>query len=241
MTSGNALVSTERNVTARSVGSSAKPRGGDDLRLVTAAKRGHAGAFDALCQPLTKVLFLRTYRITRNREDAEDAVQDSLLRAFLHIRTFDGRSRFSTWITRIAINSALMVLRKKRSSREAHLEIPMEAGADMAEWEAVDQSANPEESYAQREMEFIVRTEIRDLRPTIRETFELQKLQECSMKETAGKMGISVAAAKARLHHGKAALRKAVRLRTRTHCCAQGHSVRERCGLQQRTHGLPLA
>src|SRR5450755_2969075 len=93
-----------------------------EFRLVAAAKNGHAAAFDALCHPHTKRLFRHTYRITRNREDAEDALQDSFLRASVHIHKFDGRSSFSTWLTRIAVNSALMILRKKRGSRETAME-----------------------------------------------------------------------------------------------------------------------
>jgi RNA polymerase sigma-70 factor (ECF subfamily) len=86
--------------------------------LVAAAKQGQAEAFATLCQPLARKLIQSAHRITRNREDAEDALQDALLSAFIHMKNFDGRSSFSTWLTRIAINSALMTLRKKRSSRE---------------------------------------------------------------------------------------------------------------------------
>jgi len=92
--------------------------------LVAAAKQGQAEAFGALCEPLARKLIQSAHRITRNREDAEDALQNAFLSAFIHIKNFDGRSSFSTWLTRIAINSALMTLRKKRSSRE----IPIGSG-----------------------------------------------------------------------------------------------------------------
>jgi RNA polymerase sigma-70 factor, ECF subfamily len=97
--------------------------------LVAAAKQGQVEALGALCQPLARKLIHSAQRITRNREDAEDALQDAFLSAFIHIKNFDGRSSFSTWLTRIAINSALMTLRKKRSSQE----VPVgsgELGAD---------------------------------------------------------------------------------------------------------------
>src|SRR5258707_9623838 len=91
-----------------------------EQELLAAAKCGDAAAFDQLFQPIAKRTFQIVYRITRNREDAEDALQDSFLRAFLHIKTFETRSGFSSWFTRIAINSALTTLRKNRNS----LEIP---------------------------------------------------------------------------------------------------------------------
>jgi len=184
-----------------------------EFHLVAAAKSGHAAAFDALCHPHTKRLFRSTYRITRNREDAEDAVQDSFFRAFVHIRKFDGRSSFSTWLTRIAINSALMIRRKKRGSRETTMETPEQLDTERLEWEVADHASNPEEECAQSEIGNILRAEIRDLRPTLRTVFELKHLQEFSLTETAGKMGISLAAAKARVFHGKSALRKALALR----------------------------
>ena len=87
-----------------------------DDRLVAAAQTGDTSAFDELCKRHTQRIFRMTHRITRNHEDAEDALQDCLLNAFIHLRSFDGRSRFSTWLTRIAMNAALMKLRKNRVS-----------------------------------------------------------------------------------------------------------------------------
>ena len=98
-----------------------------DERLVAAAKMGHTAAFDELCRRHAEKIFHVAHRITRNREDAEDAVQESFLREFIHLKSFDGRSRFSTWLTRIAINSALMSLRKNRRSREIPMEKPIES------------------------------------------------------------------------------------------------------------------
>jgi RNA polymerase sigma-70 factor (ECF subfamily) len=187
--------------------------GSSEFHLVAAARNGHAAAFDALCHPHTKRLFRSTYRITKNREDAEDALQDSFLRAFVHIHKFDGRSSFLTWLTRIAINSALMILRKKRASRETALGVPEQLDTKRLEWEVADHASNPEEECSQSEMGKILRAEIRDLRPTLRAVFEIKHLQEFSLRETAGKMGISLSAAKARAFHGRSALRKALTLR----------------------------
>jgi RNA polymerase sigma-70 factor (ECF subfamily) len=182
--------------------------------LVAAAKYGQNVAFDVLCERLAPRILRVLYRITKNREDAEDALQDSFLRAFLHIGKFDGRSAFSTWLTRIAINSALMILRKKRTSQEISLEGSADSGAKASSREMPDPAANPEKRYAQQERENILRGVISTLRPAMRKVIEVQRLQEHSMKETAAIIGISVPAAKARLFHAKVALRKAPRLRS---------------------------
>jgi RNA polymerase sigma-70 factor, ECF subfamily len=189
----------------------------EQVGLLARARGGHSEAFDALCEPHKRRLLRNTYRITRNHEDAEDALQDSFLRAFLHINRFDGRSAFSTWLTRIAINSALMIIRKRRSWRVAGFEIPEELGVEELEWDVTDHAANPEQSYAQREIENILASEIRALRPSIRTAIEMQQLQELSTRETAGRLGISVAAAKSRLFHGRVALRSAMRRKARGH------------------------
>jgi RNA polymerase sigma-70 factor, ECF subfamily len=187
----------------------------DQLGLLAQARGGHSEAFDALCQPHKRRLLRNTYRITRNHEDAEDALQDSFLKAFLHIDKFDGRSAFSTWLTRIAINSALMIIRKRRSWRVTGLGIPGELGVEELEWDVTDHAANPEQTYAQREIENILASEIRALRPSIRTAIEMQQIQELSTRETAGRLGISVAAAKSRLFHGRVALRSAMRGKAR--------------------------
>jgi RNA polymerase sigma factor (sigma-70 family) len=190
------------------------PHGLNENTVLAAAKRGQTAAFDELWQAHTKRILRTTYRITRNREDAEDALQDSFLRAFLHIKDFDGRSSFSTWLTRIAINSALMILRKKRSSFELPMDDCRDHEGNPAFTDVPDRAPDPEAHCAQREREGILRGAIRALRPTIRQAIELQKLQEHSLEETAKMMGLSVGAAKSRLHHGKAALRKSLKPET---------------------------
>lgn len=184
--------------------------------LLAAAKRGQEEAFGALCQPLARKLIQTTQRITRNREDAEDALQDAFLSAFIHIKNFDGRSSFSTWLTRIAINASLMTLRKKRSSRQIPVG-PSELGANGVGWEVPDPSPNPEKVCAQREKGRLLREAIRGLPPTIRQVVEIQQLQEISVKEAAKMMGISVTAVKGRLFHARRALRRACSLRTNQH------------------------
>jgi len=98
------------------------PRVVSDERLVAAARRGHRGAFDQLCERHARKMFRIAHRVVRNREDAQDVVQECFLKAFIHLESFDGRSRFSTWLTRIAMNAALMKLRKRHLSRELPVE-----------------------------------------------------------------------------------------------------------------------
>lgn len=179
-----------------------------DEKLLAAAKIGHSCAFDDLYKRHAEKMFRITYRITRNREDAEDAVQECFLNAFLHLKNFDGRSRFSTWLTRIAMNAALMKLRKNPPSRE----VPIDDAADTSELRSEhplsDFSPNPEEHCTKSEQEAILRDAIAKLRPKIRKAVEIHKLQECSLEETAEVLGTSVAAVKGRMFHAKAVLRK---------------------------------
>ncbi len=207
-------VCTEENLVMESLALRDECERLDEKRLVAAAKYGESVAFDVLCERLTPRILRSLLRITKNREDAEDALQDSLLSAFVHISEFDGRSAFSTWLTRIAINSALMILRKKRTSREISLDISADSEAKPVSWEMPDHAPNPEKRYAQNERENILHMAISALRPTVRKVVELQQLQEHSMKETAQIIGISVPAAKARLFHAKVALRKAPRIKS---------------------------
>jgi RNA polymerase sigma-70 factor (ECF subfamily) len=169
--------------------------------------------FDELCQPHFKKLFQITFRITRNREDAEDAMQDCLLQAYLHMGDFDGRSSFATWLTRIAINSALMTLRKRRGHQYVSLDRHADPEIPTGLLEVVDHSPHPEQQYLVRERERKLRQAVRSLRPSLRRVVEIQQLEERSMKETAKLMGLSVCATKGRLFHAKAALRRSYKLK----------------------------
>src|SRR5260370_171682 len=166
-----------------------------DERLVAAAKTRHSGAFDDLYKRHAEKMFRITYRIIRNREDA---VQECFLNAFLHLKNFDGRSRFSTWLTRIAMNAALMKLRKNHASREVPIDESAETSELRSEHQLSDFSPNPEEHCTKSEREAILRDAIAKLRPKIRKAVEIHKLQECSLEETAEVLGTSVVAVKGR-------------------------------------------
>src|SRR5258708_15926843 len=179
-----------------------------DERLVAAAKIGHSGAFNNVYKCYAEKMLRIAYRILGNREDAEDAVQECFLNVLLHLKNFDGRSRFSTWLTRIAINAALMKLRKNHASREVPIDESAETGELRSEHQLSDSSPNPEEHCTKSEREALLRDAIAKLRPKIRKAVEIHKLQECSLEETAEVLGTSVAAVKGRIFHARAVLRK---------------------------------
>jgi RNA polymerase sigma factor (sigma-70 family) len=182
-------------------------------RLIAAAKNGHSAAFGALCERHAEMILRVTFRITRNREDAEDAVQDSFMSAFVHITNFDERSRFATWLTRIAINSALGQLRKKRGIREIPMDETNPAAESRPHLEIPDRAPNPEENFRLHERREIIGAAVGRLRPRNRRVVEVHQLGEFSVKETAKILGISIAAAKARMFHARAALRRMPMLR----------------------------
>jgi RNA polymerase sigma factor (sigma-70 family) len=183
-----------------------------DENLVAVAKKGRRVAFDELHQRHAGKMFRIARRITRNREDAEDAVQECFLRAFMHLKAFDGRSKFLTWLTRIATNAALMKLRKNRTSREVPVRDSAETLDLRVEDALVDSLPNPEEWLAKSEQEAVLRDAIGKLRPSLRKTIEVYQLQDSSLHETAEILGISIAATKARMFHARAALRRAKEL-----------------------------
>ena len=188
----------------------AMSRGGNRLNeasLMLTGENEHSTAFATLSDQYREQLFRAAHRITRTREDAEDAVQDTLLRAFVHLGEFEGRSNVGTWLTSIAVNSALMLLRKKRASREIATGHNNDFGGDDLCCEITDHAPNPETLYAQAEEQRILRTAIQRLRPNLRVVVQIH-LQGRSMRETAEALGISVSAAKARLFHAKKALRR---------------------------------
>jgi len=165
--------------------------------------------FARLSEQYREQLFRLAHRITRTPQDAEDAVQDTLLRAFVHMGDFEGRSSFGTWLTRITINSALMILRRKRTSLEFAIGRNNDSGGDDLCYEITDHAPSPETRYAQTEEQRILRTAIQRLRPNLRVVVQIH-LQGRSLRETAEALGISLTAAKGRLFHAKKALRRSL-------------------------------
>jgi RNA polymerase sigma-70 factor (ECF subfamily) len=180
-----------------------------DSSLVAAAKYGDTRAFEELvCRYERRVLAV-AQRITSNREDAEDVAQESFHKAFLHLDTFEERARFSTWLTRIVINEAYMLLRRRQRVVEVLLENEDDA-LKSASKAFVDQRPSPEESCWRRERTELLTAAINRLRPTMRRTILLRDIEERSVEETAQILGTSISAVKARLSHGRRRLRETV-------------------------------
>jgi RNA polymerase sigma-70 factor (ECF subfamily) len=180
-----------------------------DGALVATAKCGDTRAFEELVLRYKARVLAAAQRITNNREDAEDVAQETFHKAFLHLHAFQERARFSTWLTRIAMNEALMLLRRRRGFHEVLPESP-DDGLKSASEAFVDRRPSPEESCWRRERTELLTAAINRLRPTIRRTMVLRDIEERSVEETAQILGASISAVKARLFHGRRQLRKTV-------------------------------
>src|SRR5882724_11040441 len=180
----------------------------EEYALVAAAKRGDSAAFEILCKQSANTVFRVARQMMRNNEDAEDVVQESFQQAFIHLKSFNGDSRFSTWLSRIAINPALMKLRKKHHLRDVSLDESAETEESSSRLDVEDQGLNPEQLYAQKERQRILSEAMNELTPGMRKAIELRELGERSTEETARIMGISSAAVKARVFHGRRKLRE---------------------------------
>jgi len=183
----------------------------EDASLVAAAKARDIRAFEVLVERHERRIFSTAQRITRNREDADDVAQQSFQKAFIHLKRFDGRSLFCTWLTRIAINEALMLLRRKRGSPEVPIEESSTRIESALPLDFPDSAPSPEDSCFYREQEQVLSAALSKLRPGIRQAIELRELGELSTGETAPVMGLSVSAVKGRLFHGRRKLRETLR------------------------------
>jgi RNA polymerase sigma-70 factor, ECF subfamily len=179
----------------------------DEHLLVKAAKSGDLASFEELVNRYEQKIFRLTMNITRNREDAEDAMQDAFMKAYSHLNTFQQGSRFYTWLVRIAANEALMRLRKRRPNQFS-LDEPIEGDDDIIPREIEDWGPSPEQRYAQSEMREILSNAIDELQPDFRVVFVLRDVEGISTEETAEALGISVAAVKSRLLRARLKMRQ---------------------------------
>ena len=178
-----------------------------DELLVVRAKAGDTVAFVELRERHSTKVLRTLYRITRNWEDAEDALQESLLKAFRHLSGFENRSNFSSWLTKIAINSALMILRKKRACKEVSINSTDDDCTIFGRLEPQDLSEDPERRYVRCEREELLNGAMLQLRPGLRDVIHLRQMEEYSLHELAESLGISLPAAKSRLLRARRALR----------------------------------
>jgi len=186
----------------------------DEHLLVAAAKAGDAAAFEELVNRYERKIFRLTMNITRNHEDAEDAMQDAFMKAYSHLDRFQEDSRFYTWLVRIAANEALMRLRKRRPNQFS-LDEPIESEDDFIRQQIEDWGPNPEQRFAQTEMRDILRGVIEELPPDFRIVFLLRDVEGLSTQDTAEAVGISEAAVKSRLLRARLKLRQKLNTRFR--------------------------
>jgi RNA polymerase sigma-70 factor (ECF subfamily) len=180
----------------------------DESTLVTEAKGGSYEAFEELVSRYEKKIYRLGMNITGSREDAEEVLQETFLKAFEHLPDFREDARFYTWLVRIAINEGLMKLRKRRTGREVPIEDAVGEDGEVMPREFTDWKPNPEQLMAQTELERILQDAARTLSPAFRTVFYLRDVEELSTEETAELLNISVGAVKARLFRARLRLRE---------------------------------
>jgi len=175
-----------------------------DDDLVEAAQSGDHEAFAELCRRHAQGVRRRILGIVRHQEDAEDALQETLLRAYANLGTFRQSCKFSTWITAVGINTALMVIRKRKTRREANMELD---GHEGPTWDIADQAPDPEHCVARGQIILFLRKELQALPKKMQEAVISYYGHDYSLQEAAEALGISVAAVKSRLLRGRRSLR----------------------------------
>ena len=179
-----------------------------DVALVERAKAGDTAAFEVLIRQYDRQIYRTALHITQNREDAEDITQDVFFKAFQKLEQFQGNSKFSTWLVRIAVIESLMRLRRRKTSRTVSMDqdVENEEGGiprDLAEWRP-----NPEQIFSQSELGDILRKTIAGLPPGFRTVFTLRDIESLSTEETAEALGLSIPAVKSRLLRARLQLRE---------------------------------
>ena len=179
----------------------------DERRLLAQAKSGSSSAFGQLYERHRLRVYNTTYRVLRQSQDAEDAVQRCFQRALTNLSRFREDSKFSTWVTRIAINEALMLLRQRRTT------VPLtEVGHDDGETpclvEFVDRAPSPEQTVAENEVRDALTQAVSRLRKNLRAVILLREFRGLTCEETARHLGLTVAAVKARMFHARRCLRQ---------------------------------
>jgi RNA polymerase sigma factor (sigma-70 family) len=183
--------------------------------LVAVARSGDSSAFVELSNRHSRRVLHKIYRITNNWQDAEDVLQESLMRAFVNLHTFECRASFSTWLTRIAINTALMLLRKRKGPPISAIDRSLDNFGESEKWELRDHRDNPEQHYARQQRASMLSGAMLRLRPESRRVLELQQAGGLSTKEIAQSLGISEPAVKSRLLRARIAWREFMQSETR--------------------------
>ncbi len=180
----------------------------DELVLVQAAKKGDLDAFSELVKRYDRNVFRIAQHITHNEEDAQDVVQEAFLKAYTNLAQFQGNSKFYTWLVRIAVNEALMKLRRRRSDKTVSIDEDVETEEGSMPREVADWSPNPEQLYGTSELGDILKKTIQGLPPGFRTVFVLRDVEGLSTEETAEMLGLSIPAVKSRLLRARLQLRE---------------------------------
>jgi len=180
----------------------------DELALVDRSRAGDASAFSELVERYERKIYRLAKHITQNDEDAEDVLQESFMKAYTHLDSFQGDSKFYTWLVRIAVNEALMKLRKRKTDRTVSLDEPQDTGEDLVAREIAVWDDDPEKKYSREELADILNKAVESLKPSFRTVFVLRDIEELSTEDTAETLGISVPAVKSRLLRARLQLRE---------------------------------
>lgn len=180
----------------------------DESSLVGRAREGDSAAFNELVQHYERKIFRLAKHITQNDDDAEDVLQEAFLKAYEHLPDFQGQSKFYTWIVRIAVNEALMKLRKRKTDRTVPLDEPIDTGEDTVTREIAVWDENPEDRYGRDELAKILEEAVDSLPEAFRTVFVLRDIEELSTEETAEALGLSIPAVKSRLLRARLKLRE---------------------------------
>ena len=180
----------------------------DETTLVAQAREGDASAFGELVRRYEGKIFRLAQHVTQNREDAEDVLQETFMKAYEHLDQFQGNSKFYTWIVRIAVNQALMKLRRRKTDKSVSLDETIDTGEDTMVREIAAWDEDPEERFSREELGEILDTAVQSLEPPYRSVFVLRDVDELSTEETAEALGLSVPAVKSRLLRARLQLRE---------------------------------
>jgi RNA polymerase sigma-70 factor (ECF subfamily) len=172
--------------------------------LIERAQAGDKNALENIFSNHSPALYQTALRLVGTPEEAEDVLQEGMLSAFRNLRRFEGRSQFSTWLTRIVINAALMRLRSRKSRPTVSLDERLAEDDDMTFADQFpDAAPNPEQVVARRELEDLLRRNLASLSPVLRSAFILREMEGLSTEEAAESLGVSEGTLKARLHRAK--------------------------------------
>lgn len=182
--------------------------GVDEGTLVSQAREGDARAFGELVRRYEGKIFRLAQHVTQNREDAEDVLQETFMKAYEHLDQFQGNSKFYTWIVRIAVNQALMKLRRRKTDKSVSIDENIDTGEDTIVREIAAWDEDPEQRFGRDELGEILDTAIQSLDTPYRSVFVLRDIEELSTEETADALGLSVPAVKSRLLRARLQLRE---------------------------------